>query len=439
MAYSQRYERVASPTFHATLLFTIFVFLAILCVSYIFKVEVVARGNGRIVPVNRVQVVQSEFLGRISAIHVRNGSAVRKGDVLIELDSTEVASQLATITSEQERLQIESARIEAVATALSKVINDPGTLAKTRLRLPESLSHHPFADDQRALLRAQIDDLIAALAQNASRAQVNRLSENVTRARIDRVDAALTIQIERLQSSRTLFEKGMMSRSAYLDAQQAFTELERERAVFSKELEQKIAERSAIGVERRQVLTTIGSSLALRRTEISSRLATLSEDERVASRRLSSTRLEAPVAGFVDQLRTFTIGGITEAGNELLRIVPTDVELEIEGVFSNLDVGFLRVGQRANIRLDAFPSERFGFVTGSVSDIAADATEIKDGSWGYSVRVTLDQVLLKEGDVSHQLRPGMTAKIDVITDERRIISYFFAPILETVQDSLGER
>jgi hemolysin D len=326
-----------------------------------------------------------------------------------------------------------------VATALSKVINDPGTLAKTRLRLPESLSHHPFADDQRALLRAQIDDLIAALAQNASRAQVNRLSENVTRAGIDRVDDALTIQIERLQSSRTLFEKGMMSRSAYLDAQQAFTELERERAVFSKELEQKIAERSAIGVERRQVLTTIGSSLALRRTEISSRLATLSEDERVASRRLSSTRLEAPVAGFVDQLRTFTIGGITEAGNELLRIVPTDVELEIEGVFSNLDVGFLRVGQRANIRLDAFPSERFGFVTGSVSDIAADATEIKDGSWGYSVRVTLDQVLLKEGDVSHQLRPGMTAKIDVITDERRIISYFFAPILETVQDSLGER
>ncbi len=307
------------------------------------------------------------------------------------------------------------------------------------MKLPASLMRHPFSEEQRALLRAQRDDFVATLAQNASRAQVNRLSENVTRAGIERVDAALAIQMERLQASRTLFEKGTISRSAYLDAQQAFTELEREREVFSRELEQKIAERSAIDVQRRQVFTEIRSSLALRRTEINSRLAILAEDERVARRRLSSTKLEAPVAGVVDQLRTFTIGGVTEAGNELLRIVPTDIELEIEGAFSNQDAGFLRVGQRANIRLDAFPSERFGFVPGAVSDVAADSVEIKDGSWGYSVRVNPDRLFLEAGEVRHQLRPGMTAKIDVITDERRIISYFFAPILETVQDALGER
>ena len=99
----------------------------------------------------------------------------------------------------------------------------------------------------------------------------------------------------------------------------------------------------------------------------------------------------------------------------------------------------MRVGQRANIRLDAFPSERFGFVSGVVSDVAADSIEIKDGAWGYSVRVKPDQLFLEAGTVRHQLRPGMTAKIDVITDERRIISYFFAPIVETVQDALGER
>lgn len=99
----------------------------------------------------------------------------------------------------------------------------------------------------------------------------------------------------------------------------------------------------------------------------------------------------------------------------------------------------LGIGQRANIRLDAFPSERFGFVPGAVSDVAADSTEIKDGSWGYSVRVNPDRLFLGAGSVRHQLRPGMTAKIDVITDERRIISYFFAPIVETVQDALSER
>lgn len=212
-----------------------------------------------------------------------------------------------------------------------------------------------------------------------------------------------------------------------------------EREVFSRELEQKIAERSAIDVERRQVLTEILSSLALRRTEINSRLAVLAEDERVSGRRLSSTRLEAPVAGVVDQLRMFTIGGITEAGNELLRIVPTDIELEIEGTFSNQDAGFLRVGQRANIRLDAFPSERFGFAPGVIMHVAPDSVEINDGSWRFLVRVNLGRLFLEAGEVRHQLQPEMTAKIDVITDERRIISYFFAPIVETVQDALGER
>ena len=78
--------KITSPTLHATILFTISVFVAILAMSFLFKFEVVARGEGRIVPISRVQVVQPEFAGRIVAIHVRNGMTVDEGNILVELD-----------------------------------------------------------------------------------------------------------------------------------------------------------------------------------------------------------------------------------------------------------------------------------------------------------------------------------------------------------------
>jgi len=79
--------KITSPTLHASIWFTIFVFVAIIVMACIFKVEVVARGQGKVVPVSRVQVVQPEFDGKITAILVRNGSEVRQGEVLIELDT----------------------------------------------------------------------------------------------------------------------------------------------------------------------------------------------------------------------------------------------------------------------------------------------------------------------------------------------------------------
>ena len=83
------------------------------------------------------------------------------------------------------------------------------------------------------------------------------------------------------------------------------------------------------------------NTLAERKTQIEARLATLTEDARTASRRVDAATLLAPTAGVVDKLSVSTIGGIAEAGTELLRVVPTEIAVEIEGTFSNSDIGFL--------------------------------------------------------------------------------------------------
>ena len=433
--------KITSPTLHATILFTITVFSAILAMSLVFRVEVVARGQGRVVPVSRVQVVQPEFPGRITAIHAHNGAAVRAGDALIEFDPTDAITGLGTIIAEQERLSIELARIEAFVSSLELDLNAPdfAERALAFFSVPPELAGHPFAAEQRTLLNAEINDLLASMARIDAREEASRRSEEITNARIMRIGSALEIQAERLHAAELLLQQGTASRASFRDVQQVFVELEREREVYLSELAHKIAERKALNSERRHIVADLRSSFLENSARIDSRLAALAEEERAARRRVSSAVLEAPASGIVDQLSVFTIGGIAEAGEELLRIVPTDVQVEIEGAFSNQDIGFMKVGQQANIRLDAYPSERFGFVQGEVYDIAADSTELTEGQWGYIVHVMPDQAFLEAGIERLPLRPGMTAGIDVTTDERRIISYFFAPIVRTIQDAMGER
>ncbi|WP_366658015.1 HlyD family type I secretion periplasmic adaptor subunit [Fodinicurvata sp. EGI_FJ10296] len=442
MSVHSRPIDLRSPTLHASILFTILVFATIVLMSIIFKVEVVARGEGRVVPVSRVQVVQPEFSGRIEAIHVRNGDAVAQGDVLIELDATSAVSDLRTNIAEQQRLLIERARVGALVRALITLDLRAETLveeSQALFDLPANLSGHPYATEQSNLLEAEILDLQSSIAQIDAREESSRRAEEVTRASIARIDAALETQGDRLRTAEHLLERGATSRTDFLDVQQAFTDMEKDRDINLRELDRQAAERVALEAERRRLVTELRSDHLGRITQIEARLSTLTEEALALERRVNVSTLTAPVSGIVDRLGVYTIGGVAEAGDELLRIVPTEVQIEFEGQFTNQDIGFMEVGQRANLGMSAYPSERFGFVRGEVSDIAADSTEVSEGRWGYVVQITPEANVLQVGNDTFSLRPGMTATVDVTTDERRIITYFFAPIVRTIQDAMGER
>jgi len=432
---------VKSPTLHASVFFTLFVFVALLTMSIVFKVEVVARGQGKVVPITRVQVVQPEFDGKITAIHVRNGSAVERGQVLIELDTTDALAEVNTIRAEQIRLQIENVRIAVLLTATGNPDMQSTTFRSEVLAqfAPTGLSDHSFFIEQRKLLSAEIDDLQAGLAQIDAQLLANEKSVEITHANIARIEASISIQNERLEVAQGLLDRGTTSRSSFLDTQEAFTALEKEREVYLKELDQKLSQETALEAERRSLITGQRNRLLQRRAEIEAALAKLGEQLTTATRRLNAGQLRSPVDGTVDQLEVFTIGGVAGAGQEILRVVPKDQEFEIEAVFSNTDIGFVENGQQANIKFDAYPSERFGHLEGTVSDVSADAIEITDNVWGYSVRITPSAYELVTGNLTNIIRPGMTGEIDITTDKRRIISYFFAPIMKTIESALGER
>ena len=442
MSHHRVSARVGSPTLHATILFTMSVFIAILMMAYLFKVEIVAKGLGKVVPLGRVQVVQPEFGGQIETIHVQDGVRVAKGDVVIELDPTNAQAVLNTLRAEQERLAVERLRIETMMSALtsSDTLDADYIFTKVSAFNENAPAHSPsFFIEQRALLRAELQEILDALNQIGTRLQANEKSKAVTQAGIVRIEAALETQQERLDTARSLLEKGTASRATYLDVLDGFNRLEKEREVLLRELDQKAALDASYLAERSGTVSGLRSRLQARKAELEARSAVLSEELVTSQRQLKNTSLTAPATGVVDQLSVFTIGGIVDAGQELLRIVPEDQAYEIEAVFPNTDVGFLEVGQKANIKLDAYPSERFGALRGKVANVSADAIEVADGTFGFTIRVTPETTYLENLGTVHAIQPGMTSVVDVITGDRRVISYFFAPIVKVVQESMGER
>ncbi|MEM9152752.1 MAG: HlyD family type I secretion periplasmic adaptor subunit [Cyanobacteria bacterium P01_F01_bin.3] len=435
-------DRVASPTLHATVLFTMGVFVATIVMAILFQVEIVARGQGKVVPVDRVQIVQPEFGGQVTAIHVRDGHVVEEGQLLIELDQTVAQAEVNTLMAERGRLETERHRIETII-----IVVEEGSLSRSKL-LEDALdsfaairaSADPrYYQEQQRLMLAELRELQDSLAEIDARKIANERAIATSQAAIDRLDGALVIQQERMDSTEALFTRQTISRAAYLDVLDIFTRLQGERDVAVRDLERIASIENTLLAEAQALISALRSRLLQRKGAIDARLFELNEALAGSERALTNTRLYAPMSGTIDQLQIFTIGGVVNAGQELMKIVPGGTEFEIEAIFPHSDIGFMAVGQHANVKLDAFPAERFGTLSGIVTDISADAINTNAQERGYVVRIRPDTPYLESLVETYPLQSGMTSVIDVITGDRRLISYFFAPIAKTVQDSLGER
>lgn len=433
---------VVSPTLHLTVGVLVLFFASALVLSVVARVEIVARGEGRVVPLSRVQVVQPEFRGRIAEIRVEAGAHVSAGEPLVLFDQTDARAELSRRETEAARLRMERARLDAFSAALEQ---DPAApdfmdagLAAFTAEMPSDASSE-LAAEQRERLAVELAELKSAAARIDARLLANERARAVTTTRISRLDAALATQDERLLASQELLERGTRSRLAHLDVLDEANRLTMERQTLEREIERALADAEELSAERAALVAGARARLAERRSAVDARRAELAEELVQARRRLAATTLFAPVNGTVDQLRVFTIGGVEEAGAELMRIVPEEDAPELEVRFPNFDAGFIEPGQKAIVRLDAFPAERFGHLSGRVVSVSADAVEAPDGRYVFVARVTPDGEYLVTPLGAHRLRAGMTARVDVVTGDRRLISYFFEPIVRAVQESLGER
>ena len=183
-----------------------------------------------------------------------------------------------------------------------------------------------------------------------------------------------------------------------------------------------------------------------------------------ANAKLARTRLFSPIDGVAQQLTVTTIGQVVTTGQQLLVITPNEGPLQVEALVANLDIGFVKIGQDAVIKVDAFPFTRFGALKGKVARIASqavDETEAKRAlanltssantmpsnasapgqpeSFVFPVTIELTQTSMKIAETEMPLNPGMTVTAEIKTDSRRVIDYLLSPLAKVGSEAMRER
>jgi adhesin transport system membrane fusion protein len=161
----------------------------------------------------------------------------------------------------------------------------------------------------------------------------------------------------------------------------------------------------------------------------------LTEAQSQSSRKL----IRSPVAGIVKSLRYHTIGGVIGAGDPIMEIVPSEENLVIEARLRPEDIGTVKVGQSARIKVSAYDYAKFGALSGSMTYVSADSLVDDKGIPYFQVIIKPDRSYLGTANGDLPIRPGMTATVDIRTGSKTVLEYLLKPIIRLRYDSLHER
>jgi hemolysin D len=430
---------------------TIMVLFAIaLLWACLAKVDIVATAKGKIVPSERTKVIQPFETGVVRAIDVRDGQTVKAGQTLIELDPTINHAQWMHYQSDLVAAQLDVARLQAE-------LGDGDPAANFK---PPADASAALVASQRQLLLDQIAEQKAKIEVLDKQQQQKEAEQATVGAKIGKLQASLPILEKEAQTLKRLNEQGAAPLLQYLEQSRAYIEEEHDLDVEQHHLQETQASIAAIEKQRTEAIAEFRRERYADLVDAQRKVKGFSEDVISAKHRATLQVLKAPVDGTVQQLAVHTIGGVVTPGQALLVLVPTDVHAEIEAMVLNRDIGFVHVGQTAQIKVDAFNFNRYGLLHGVVTSISSDSitrekpvdktdpnergaenesSEPANQELVYAARVALDQTQMRIDDRLVNLEPGMAVTVEIKTGQRRIISYLLSPLVRYQHDALRER
>jgi hemolysin D len=401
------------------------------------QVDIVAVAPGRIVVDQRTKVIQPFERSVVQRVLVRDGDHVRAGQRLVELDPTTASADKASMQEALKSAQSEWLRSRALLAALAAAT--PGTHAPT---LGSDLPHDWSENDRwsaRTQLAAEWGDITAKLTR-ADAEQQHRQAEIATvRETMTKLEATLPMTRQREADYQRLAVEGYVTSHANQDRTRERVEMERDLATQRARL----AEAQAALLESRnnRIAYLAETSRTLREREAAAGLKRQQAIQELAkaAQREKLTVLTAPVAGTVQQLAVHTEGGVATEAQPLMVIVPDDAPLSAEVTLENKDIGFVRTGQQAEIKLETFLYTRYGTVPATVTRVTADAVNDEKRGAIYPVTLRLTRTAINVDGQPIRLSPGMNLTAEIKTGKRRIIEYLLSPIQRATSESLRER
>lgn len=417
-----------SPLGRIVAWFCIAVLAVLFLWSYFGHIDEVAVARGKVIPSGYTKTIQVYDTGVVKNINVHDGSEVKKGDILVELDTTLTEADQAHQSKEAAYYRLELKRL------MAEQQGKPFQIDNTELFNPDDILFQTQLYNSRvAEYRTKQSILQRAIEQAREEVQI---AENTAR----KLAARHALAVERESSMKKLLEVGAVARFQYWEYLERLTDLEKDMAVQS----------NAIAKARQNLLQsmeTMQNATDAYQKDIMTQLVNdrrelhaVEEELKKAQERRRLSTVVAPIDGTVQGLTIHTLGGVVTPAQVLMMVVPNQTSVEVEAWVENKDIGFVYEGQDAEIKVETFNFQKYGVLEAELVEVSSDATEDKERGLIYRVllRTKQSQFNLANGRVV-PLAPGMAVTAEIKTRQKRIIEYFTDPFIKYVKEGLRER
>lgn len=418
--------------------FTIVSFFIIAFIwAYLAKVDELTRGEGKVIPSERIKKIQSLDGGLISEILVKEGSIVKKGQELMKIDTTRFQASLEENKQTYFHLLVTKKRLEAEANIdLNKEIKS--------LEYKKDLEKNAknFIENDKKLFKSRVEELLST--SNIFKIQFKQKEQELRELENKSIQLKKRLNLvkEEFNTINKMVSRGSRSKVDLLKIKKELTELEGElqttyiqipKAKYAiEEAKNRIIEKTKIfKAEASNELQKINTEIKKYESKI------IAQKDKV-----DKTILYSPVNGIIKQININTVGGVVKSGMDLIEIVPQSDILLVEAKIDPKDIAFINPKQKAIVKITAYDFSIYGALEGNIVEISADSIidkNDKNQKSYYKVIVKTDKNYLEKNKEKLPIIPGMITSIDIITGKKSILDYILKPILKTKDNALHER
>ena len=392
------------------------------------NMDLIVVAHGRLVTPLPNIVVQPLETSIIQSIDVRNGQVVKKGERLATLDPTFTESDEAQLRTRLHSLDNQLQRLDSALSG-NKPVKAAGADADSQLQ-----TH--LSSERNASYAAQVRKLEETVGRLRATLETSRRDEQALASRVKVLKEMESMQQE-------LVAKKLAARGRLLEAQDRLLEAERSMEMArNRQIEIK-RELAALEAEKMSFETGWRQKMMEELLAVSRERDSVSEQLQKADKRSKLVVLYSPSDAVVLEIAKLSQGSVVQGAEKLFTLVPLGAELEAEVQIDSLDVGYVKVGDMAHVKLDAYPFQQHGALDAKLRIISEDAFRREAGAGSgmdafYTSRISLLGTRLKKMPEHAKLLPGMTLTAEIVVGKRSVMSYLLWPLTKAVNESLHE-
>lgn len=398
----------------------------LLVLAMAIRVDEVTRARGSFIPAQRVQVIQTPEGGAIEEIYVKNYDQVTAGQPIARFRATDLLRDIDRTTSRLAYLQIQIERLDAVASQ-----REPDFSAFQK-------QYPDMVKEALSLYSGQVQQLQSSLVATDRQIDEQKSSIAAAQHEIPAAKSSMDANQEVLLRVRQGVADGVIPRNRVAQAEDSAAQAQRTYTQLVTSVQQYTAKIQTLQAAREATLAKSLADTRSQRAELMEQLSELQATAAAYKSRSTDIVVKAPVNGVIEKISETPIGTVIQAGGTVCEIVPTAGGVLMQAQVSTRDIGFVRVGEKASVKSDAFDFSRFGSITGKVARIAAMDTQSNAAALPYiTVEIELDQPYVGT-DRHHIVTPGMTGEAAILSGSQTIFQYLLKPFY-TLNSAFSER